>query len=75
MENITVTLSADLVERALAATGKRTAKAAITELVHRSEGNTPNDVTARALRSKARPAASLGSKREIRAWVDQFVKR
>lgn len=74
MDTVTVTLSAELVERAMEATGKRSAKAAITHLVGEGLGRTPNAVTARALRSKAKSAASLGSKAEIREWLGQFVK-
>ncbi len=74
MENITVTLSSDLVQRAMLATGKRNANAAVAALVTEGIGNTPNATTARALRSKAKPAASLSSKTDIRQWLNQFVK-
>lgn len=54
MQQITVTLSSDLVQSAMRATGKRSAQAAVAELVRAGIGNTPNAKTARALRSTAK---------------------
>lgn len=47
----TVELPEEVIQRAKALTGKRTARAAVTALVERS-GNVPNAETARELRGK-----------------------
>lgn len=54
MDTVDVALPRSVVQKARKLTGRRSASAAITALVRRSEGPMPNAATTRALRSKKR---------------------
>ena len=65
VNTVDVELPRSVVDKARELTGERTARAAITALVRRSEGNVPNAQTARALRSKKRGKIFTSGKEAI----------
>ena len=65
MNTIDVELPRSVVEKACELTGERSARAAITALVRRSEGSLPNAQTARALRSKKRGKVFTSGKEAV----------
>jgi hypothetical protein len=65
VDTVDVELPRSVVEKARELTGERTARAAITALVRRSEGNRPNATTAGALRSKKRGKVYTSGKEAV----------
>lgn len=65
MDTVEVALPRSVVQKARKLTGRRSASAAITALVRRSESPTPNTVTARALRSKKRGRVFTNAKEAV----------
>ena len=65
VNTVDVELPRSVVDKARELTGERTARAAITALVRRGEGNVPNAQTARTLRSKKRGKTFSSGKEAI----------
>ena len=65
MDTVDVELPRSVVQKAQEITGERTARAAITALVKRSEGNRPNAQTARTLRSGKRGKVFTSAKEAV----------
>jgi hypothetical protein len=65
LDTVDVELPRRVVEKACELTGERSARAAITALVQRSQGNVPNAQTARALRSRKRGKGFTSGKEAV----------
>ncbi|MGH8541806.1 MAG: hypothetical protein ACRETW_15040 [Stenotrophobium sp.] len=70
MSNVALTLPESVVNRVMASTGKRTARAAVMAALA-ERGNVPNAETVRALRSK-RPGVVMRSRDEFKKFVDSL---